>query len=93
MNGINNITVEWRNKQIARKNLTFMREALNGEYRTLVKNSAKHLKGKTGLVTFKLVGSESKNTIELLLKMTGGKVITAPTEAQEEVEELDLVAA
>lgn len=70
---INTVTVQWRNKRIARMNLRFMREALKGEYRTLVKNSAKH--GENGRVEFNLVGKESQNSIELLLKMTGGKVI------------------
>lgn len=72
----NSITVQWRNKSIARQNLTFMREALKGESKTLVKNSSKHVRGEPGQVRFDLRGAESNKAIMVLLGMTGGKIIT-----------------
>jgi hypothetical protein len=69
------ITVQWRNKNIARQNLTFMRTCLNGEFKTLVKNSCKHVREFPGQVSFTLIGQESRKALDVLLGMTGGKLV------------------
>lgn len=71
------VTVQWRNKNIARQNLTFMRNCLKGEFKTLVKNSCKHVREFPGQVTFNLIGQESRKALDVLLGMTGGKILEA----------------